>query len=226
MRISRLALCGPGRFRIRRHLPGSVFALCLFITPGFFPVAHADSDWLGGACVACDELRVKLRVVRNQQNVLDQGLAMLEQAGRELQSNEDMADGFAAAYGVLGGSSIVLGAGTLPCSLPVQWLRGLWGGSGFLGAWIQGEGATEVALSTIISFVGTGVFAEAVTYRKFWKEYWEGSEDISRLENDLNRTKARMRQTKRDLQREETSLLQWMREGDCEKEDESLEDLL
>lgn len=202
-----------------RYVSTFLMVFLVGLIPPNFPSVEAQ-----GACVACDEIQEKSRIARDMHKALSEGLEMLEKAGEKLRSNENVADAFAAAHFVLGGTNIVLGAATLPCDIPKDWLRGVLGGASGLGTFLQGSEWYDIPLTSLVSASGFGVVTDYVSFINFSEEYWKGNEDIDRLENDLKTTIDRMKAAQERLEIERDSLRSWIEEGNCE--DDRLEDLL
>ena len=80
-------------------------------------------------CVECEALNAQLRIVRDKIASLEGGREILETTRRELRSDATRANRFAKAYMTLQGANVGLGIATLPCSIPVRWLKGLIGGA-------------------------------------------------------------------------------------------------
>ena len=94
-------------------------------------------------CAPCDTLSEKFRIVHAKSKSFEEGLKLLPQTRRELQTNTNIANGLAATYATLQGVNIAFGLATLPCSIPQRWLKGLIGGTVGLGAYVQEGDAGE-----------------------------------------------------------------------------------
>ena len=166
-------------------------------------------------CAECDVLHERLRIVREKGEVFNEGLQLLRQARRDMESDRTVAGALAAAYTTLQGLNIAFGVATLPCSIPQGWLRGLIGGAAGLGAYVQEGDAGEVTLATVISSLGLGVVSDAISTYEFMQRYEKESVGLEALRSDLDRAIREFQAVRDDLRRERRSLESVMSRGDC-----------
>lgn len=209
------------RYFVSISMAGLALALALALSA--VPGARADNRQDQTASVDCFQLRQQMLVVVEKQFVIDDGLDMLATAQEELDSNDETADVFAAAYGVLGGASIVLGVAALPAGISADWLDELMGGAAGLAALIQGGDAGEVTLAALVSYAGFGVVTDAISFVEFWNQYPQGKEDVRNLESSITEARERLRLADERLDEEARSLEEWMRKGGCVMARESQE---
>ena len=172
-------------------------------------------------CVECDTLTAQLRIVRDKIRVLEEGSTLLATTRNELASNAAAAERFANAYLVLQGSSIALGVATLPCSIPLRWLKGLIGGASGLGSYVQEGDAGQATLAGIVGLVGLGVANDAMSLSDFANEYREGKAGIAELDRHLRGTMRRFGDMVGKLQREERRLTTDLSRGGCKESEEA-----
>lgn len=177
-------------------------------------------------CVECDALNAQLRIVRDKIRSFEEGRALLANTRRELAGDAAHAERFANAYVALQGSSIAVGVATLPCSIPLQWLKGLIGGAAGLGSLIQEGNPGEATLAGIVGFVGLGVLNDAMSLSEFATEYREGKAGVMNLDRHIQATMGRFDETLGTLRREKRRLTADLSRGGCEEGDSGLPALL
>ena len=102
----------------------------LLVTPLVLqPAVLARAKQGQNMCAPCDTLIEKFRIVHAKSKSFEEGLKLLRQTRRELQTNTNIANGLAATYATLQGVNIAFGPATLPCSIPQRCLKSLIGGS-------------------------------------------------------------------------------------------------
>ena len=134
-------------------------------------IAHAAGPSGQTMCAECDVLREKRRIVQAKAKAFDEGLRLLQAARRELQANKNMADGLAATYVILQGLNVSFGLATLQCSISYQWLKGLIGGAGGLSTYLQDGDAGTASLAAVVSYIGLGIFNDAISAYDFLQNY-------------------------------------------------------
>ena len=173
-------------------------------------------------CAECEVLREKRRIVQAKARAFDEGLRLLQEARRELQANKNMADGLAATYVILQGLSVSFGLATLPCSISYQWFKGLIGGAGGLSTYLQDGDAGTASLAAVVSYIGLGVFNDAISAYDFLQNYAADSHGLRALGGDIAQTSRAFRSARERLSRERRAIEADMSRGGCTM-DNSLE---
>ena len=169
-------------------------------------------------CAECDVLREKRSIVQAKARAFDEGLRLLQEARRELQANKNIADGLAATYVILQGLNVSFGLATLPCSISYQWLKGLIGGAGGLSTYLQAGDAGKASLAAVVSYIGLGVFNDAISAYNFLQSYAADSQGLKALGGDIDKTSRAFRSARDKLSRERRAIEADMTRGGCERD--------
>ncbi len=188
----------------------------------FVGVANAAGPSGQNMCAECDVLREKLRIVQAKARAFDEGLGLLQKARSELRSNKNMADGLATTYVILQGLNVSFGLATLPCSISYQWLKGLIGGAGGLSDYLQDGDAGKASLAAVVSYIGLGVFNDAISAYDFLQSYSSDSKGLKALGGDIDKTDREFRSARDRFNRERRVIEADMSRGGCGR-DNSLE---
>ena len=179
-------------------------------------------------CVECDSLVTKLEILREKDKTLIQGIQMLTEAQEDLFFNEGISDAFASTYLILQGVNVSLGLATIPCSIPLNWLKGVVGGSGALAEYIQEGDAGRATLAGIVSFVGSGVMNDIRSSVAFMQQYSKDKKGLSALGTHIRHTIHMFTSARNRIQDEARRLKTDLARGGCPAADdqELLRDLL
>ena len=143
---------------------------------------------------------------------------LLQEARRTLQANKNIADGLAATYVILQGLNVSFGLATLPCSISYQWLKGLIGGAGGLSTYLQDGDAGQASLAAVVSYIGLGVFNDAISAYDFLQNYATDSKGLQALGGDIAKTSRAFRSARDKLSRERRIIEADLSRGGCERE--------
>ena len=192
-----------------------VLAVVLLIAPA--GMAHAAGPSGQTMCAECDVLQEKQRIVQAKARAFDEGLRLLQEARRTLQVNKNIADGLAATYVILQGLNVSFGLATLPCSISYQWLKGLIGGAGGLSTYLQDGDAGQASLAAVVSYIGLGVFNDAISAYDFLQSYAADSKGLQALGGDIAKTSREFRSARERLNRERRAIEADLSRGGCER---------
>ena len=170
-------------------------------------------------CAECDTLREQMRIVRGKHEAFLEGLSLIEKAREELESNAGVAAGIAAAHVILQSLNISFGLATLPCAIPVQWLKALMGGAAGLGSYVQ-EGKPGAATgAAVVSYFGSpggaGVVMDAISTVEFVRLYEAESKGVDALKRDLDKTMRAFEAARTALEREQQAIDSSLMQGGC-----------
>lgn len=84
--------------------------------------------------------------------------------------------------------TIAFGLTILPCSIPQLWLKGLLVGAAGPSAYVQDGAAGEATLAAVVTSVGLGGVADAISTCEFMRRYGADSAGLNALRRDLDRT--------------------------------------
>ena len=170
-------------------------------------------------CAECDTLLEQMRIVRGKHEALAEGLSLIEKAREELETSAGIAAGIAAAYVILQSLNISFGLATLPCAIPVQWLKALMGGAAGLGSYVQEGKPSEATGAAIVSYfgspVGAGVVMDAISTVEFMRLYQAESKGIDALKRDLDKAIRAFVAARSALEREQQTIEASLIQGGC-----------
>ncbi len=193
-----------------------------------FTVAFAASSATAQEmCANCEALEEKLRIVELRLNHATESIAALREARAEFNRNVNMADGFATAYAILQGVNVSLGLANLPCSIPGQWLRGLFAGTRALYELASDGSAKKVTLAAILGYAGLGVFSDMGSAYRFMQEWQEDGKSLESPGRSFDGQISEFQVARRNLRSERHSIQEDMRKAGCkDAADDLLDDLL